>query len=114
MKMFGLKARKIIKFDVAEAIGAFDALDPALGTRLAMKIIVESQEGRAVVLDFSHVMSISTSFMNAMFLALANSKSLDQWRKDLDFSGLNDQQRSVVTRCLQAVRNSLRVSEGNS
>lgn len=88
--------------DVCVFLHSEDALDPALGTRLARRVLACIREGSAR-LDFSHVSVVSSAFANAFFLELAREMPLRELRGSVDFVSMRRPLKAVWQRSFAAV-----------
>jgi len=101
--MFGAERRPPI-IPVREWVSAIGALDPLDARKLAAKIIESAMTAPVVILDFVGVPVVSSGFSNALFVTLAEARSLDEWRQKLQLKGLGARQSELVSKSIRAVR----------
>ena len=92
----------LITIRVRDWVGQLGALEPDQGAQLARHLVERSTRA---VLDFAGAGPVSSGFANAFFVELAAARPLHEWRKDLEFVGLDSRQAEVMARSLKAARN---------
>lgn len=89
---------------VREWVPSIGALDPVDAQKLAVEIIESARTAPIVILDFVGVPVVSSGFSNALFVTLAASRSLEEWRHRLQIKGLGASQSELVSKSIRAVR----------